>query len=237
MSLGFVLVHGGAHASWCWERLVPYLDHPALAVDLPGRGSKPADLHSLTVADCATSLVADIENSRLERVVLVGHSLAGVVLPAAAERIARRIAHLVFVSASIPPEGGNSLDSLPWHLRVLARRNARRADTREQMPKWLARRMFCSDMDENDTKYVLERLVPESISLVLENVSRTNLPPSIPITYVKLLRDKALSPSTQSRMIANLRAPAVRTLEAGHDAMISRPQELARILNEIATRL
>lgn len=235
MTLGFVLVHGGAHASWCWERLIPYLDHPALAVDLPGRGPKPADLDALTISDCVASVVGDIDGSGFDPLVLVGHSLAGVVLPAIAEKIPDRVLHLVFVSASIPPEGGNSIDSLPLHLRVLARRNSRRSPTRNQMPKWLARRMFCSDMNKGDTAYVLERLVPESIGLVFENVSRKNLPASVPISYIKLLRDKALSPRNQDRMIANLPEPAVRTLEAGHDAMISRPQELAKILNEIAT--
>jgi pimeloyl-ACP methyl ester carboxylesterase len=236
VNLGFVLVHGGAHASWCWERLIPYLQHPAIAVDLPGRGSKPADLSSLTVSDCVASVVDDIDRSGFDRVVLVGHSLAGVVLPAIAEKISDRVARLVFVSASIPPEGGNSLDSLPRHLRLLARRNARRTIGRDQMPRWLARRMFCSDMDEKDTAYVLERLVPESIGLVFENVSRANLPRNIPITYIKLLRDKALSPRIQERMIANLPGADVHSLEAGHDAMISRPKELAKLLDEIATR-
>ena len=234
MTLGFVLVHGGAHASWCWERLIPYLDHPAIAVDLPGRGSNPADLTTLTVSDCVASVVGDVDRTGMDRVVLVGHSLAGVVVPAIAEEIPDRIAHLVFLSASIPPERGSSIDSLPWHLRLLARRNSRQSSNRDQMPKWLARRMFCSDLDENDTTYVLERLVPESISLVFEKVSRVNLPASIPITYIKLLRDKALSPRNQDRMIANLPRPRVRTLDAGHDAMIGRPQELAQILNEIA---
>jgi pimeloyl-ACP methyl ester carboxylesterase len=232
MSDAFVLVHGGAHASWCWERLIPHLDRPALAVDLPGRGAKPADLHSLTVDECARSVVGDIERFGADRVILVGHSLAGVTLPAVAARIPERVARLVFVSASIPPEGGNSLDSLPWHLRLLGRVNAHRPYTR-QMPRWLARRMFCSDMNDADTRYVLDRLVPESIKIVEEKVSRAKLPATIPITYIKLMRDKTLSPRNQDRMIANLRGAEVLELAAGHDAMISRPRELAAILNAI----
>jgi pimeloyl-ACP methyl ester carboxylesterase len=51
-----VLVHGGALAADSWEltveeihRLCPELS--ILAVDLPGRRSKPGDLRTVTVAD------------------------------------------------------------------------------------------------------------------------------------------------------------------------------------------
>lgn len=41
----FVLVHGGSHAAWCWDRLVPLLAADervgaVVAVDLSGHGSK-----------------------------------------------------------------------------------------------------------------------------------------------------------------------------------------------------
>ena len=39
----FILVHGASHGSWCWQKLIPFLEelgHSALAVDLPGRAGK-----------------------------------------------------------------------------------------------------------------------------------------------------------------------------------------------------
>lgn len=38
----FLLVHGGSHGAWCWERLILELvarGHEAYAFDLPGHGS------------------------------------------------------------------------------------------------------------------------------------------------------------------------------------------------------
>ena len=46
MSVGVVLVHGSGMTSACWEPLLPLLQTPAIAVDLPGRGRRPADLLS-----------------------------------------------------------------------------------------------------------------------------------------------------------------------------------------------
>ena len=48
----FVLIHGGYHGAWCWDRLTPELEelgHQALAIDLPGcneRVEEPASLKS-----------------------------------------------------------------------------------------------------------------------------------------------------------------------------------------------
>lgn len=239
MSLSFVLVHGGGHGAWCWERLIPHLERPALAVDLPGRGSKPADLTRVGITECVDSIVSDVERAGIDRAVLVGHSMAGVIIPAVAERIPARVAHLVFLSASVPREGRASLDEVSPVIRLFAKRSIRRAlssdsPPRRGIPDRMARRMFCSDMGEEDTRYVLQRLGPEAIRVVLEKVTRAGLPSAIPRTYVKLTRDKALSPRRQDRMIANLGGADVVTIDAGHDAMISRPRELAAILNGIA---
>lgn len=82
-----VLVHGGAHAADCWDLTVEQLrrqapDLPVLAVDLPGRAGKPADLASVSIGDCVESVVADIEGAGLSDVVICGHSMAGVTISA-----------------------------------------------------------------------------------------------------------------------------------------------------------
>ena len=71
---GLVLIHGGAHASDCWElttaelaRLEPGLR--VLAVDLPGRRGKRGDLHAARIADWVDSVVADVDDAGLGEVV------------------------------------------------------------------------------------------------------------------------------------------------------------------------
>jgi len=37
----FVLIHGGWHGAWCWDRVVPLLEqagHEVVRFDLPGHG-------------------------------------------------------------------------------------------------------------------------------------------------------------------------------------------------------
>ena len=81
---------------------MPYLEAPALALDLPGRGRRPADLESITCEVWADSAVADIENAGLSDVILVGHSMAGLTLPRVLERIPERLARLMELIDTLP---------------------------------------------------------------------------------------------------------------------------------------
>lgn len=239
---GFILVHGGAHDARCWSRLVPHLDGPALAVDLPGRGSHPGDLSALTSADFVESAVADLDAfTEAERVVLVGHSMAGITLPGVVARRPDRVARVVFVSCFVPREGSTIMADMPAPMRVMAavlafrHRLRRRSPQQLQLSSFVAKRGFCSDMDGEQTAFTLSVLVPEVEGIVYERVSRADMPGPdvVPRTFVKLLRDRSLPPKLQDRLIANLGDCDVRTIDAGHDVMISRPAELASVLNEI----
>src|SRR5580700_2579463 len=118
---GFVLVHGGYHGAWCWEGLLPFLEGPVLAVDLPGRGNRPMSYDQVTIEGSADSVVRDIDAAGLGRVVLVGHSLGGATLPAVAGRLGPRVAHLVFVSCLVVADGGSVLPAGPERQQAEAR--------------------------------------------------------------------------------------------------------------------
>src|SRR5207302_157147 len=57
--VNYVFIHGGGSTARFWDRLLPYVDRPALAVDLPGRNGKPADFATLSVDDEVASALAD----------------------------------------------------------------------------------------------------------------------------------------------------------------------------------
>lgn len=43
--MSFVLIHGAGFGANCWDELIPHLNTEALAVDLPGRGTRPRTAH------------------------------------------------------------------------------------------------------------------------------------------------------------------------------------------------
>jgi pimeloyl-ACP methyl ester carboxylesterase len=95
----FVLVHGGGNGPWKWELLEPELvarGHTTLTVDMPvDRNDVGMDGYIDAVCD---QMAAGLEDDR--DIVLVGHSLAGHVIPYVANR--HPVQALVFLCAALP---------------------------------------------------------------------------------------------------------------------------------------
>ena len=102
-ALPVVFVHGlgSSHKAWQAEldRLRP--GRRAIAFDLRGHGDsdKPKEETGYSVAALTDDLEAVTSASGLQRFVLVGHSMAGVVLTAYAARHPQQVAGLVYVDA------------------------------------------------------------------------------------------------------------------------------------------
>lgn len=82
-----VFVHGGNHGAWCWQSVIDALEQAGyggrlLPVDVPGCGAK-RDRYSttLTIDEIAIELDAEVRARSIAQALLVGHSVAGILLP------------------------------------------------------------------------------------------------------------------------------------------------------------
>jgi pimeloyl-ACP methyl ester carboxylesterase len=94
----FLLIHGAFHGAWCWHKAIPELEkhgHGAQAIDLPGQGQDQTPLGNVTLDTMVDRIVTAL-TTLAGPVVLVGHSLAGMVISATAEKAPDRIKTLVF---------------------------------------------------------------------------------------------------------------------------------------------
>jgi len=111
----FVLVHGGFHGGWCWRRVAPPLRAAGHAVYTPTLTGLGERAHLATPAIGLDTHIRDVlgvlEYEELRDVVLVGHSMAGMVVTGVAERAADRLAHLVYLDACVPRDGECHLDA------------------------------------------------------------------------------------------------------------------------------
>ena len=101
----FALVHGAWHGPWCWERVVGPLrerGHEAVVPDLP---SEDPELGLEDYADTIERALGDADD-----VVLVPHSLGGLVGPVVARR--RPLRALVYVCGLVPEPGLSFGDQL-----------------------------------------------------------------------------------------------------------------------------
>ena len=227
----YVLVHGATFAGSCWDLMLPHLPCAVVAVDLPGRGSRPADLMQVTVRDFVDAVVDEIERRDLHDVVLVGHSLAGITLPGVAARIPERLARLVFVAATVPEHGQSVLEALDVATQAVAAESM--SGEHVDPPADWARAAFCNDMDDELTSWTLAHMGPEASGVMVEPVDLSGLDTAVPRTWILTLHDAVVDVERQ-RLYAERTGADVVELDAAHMAMISRPELLASLLGSLA---
>jgi len=239
-----VLVHGGAHAGDCWDLTADELacHEPKLrilAVDLPGRGRNPADLAASTIAGWVDSVVAQLEDASLGDVVVVGHSMGGLIVPGVVTRLgAARVREMILAAAFIPPQGSSVMETLRGPLAPLARLGPwidkfGKSGRSFAMPRAAARLAFWNAMSAEQRTYARSRLYPESARVIIECVDRSGMPAEVPRTWIMTLRDRALSPGQQRQCIKALGGvDTLVCIDTCHDLMYSEPEQLAAILLE-----
>ena len=196
---------------------------PVLAVRYPER---PA----LALQDYLRAIMQQIEAAGVGDMVLVAHSIGGCLALPLSDHYKSRVRGLVAVGAVVPPDGGSFAGSMPvpqrWILPLLLRFFGTRP------PDQAIRNELCHDLDAEQTAAVVENFRPESRYLYTDRVRYDSLPGRR--LYVRLTDDRSLSQDLQSQMIETLGQPEVRELPTGHLPMLSRPAELARIIEEFA---
>jgi pimeloyl-ACP methyl ester carboxylesterase len=236
-----VLIHGGWHGAWCWQRVVPLLrdmGNRVIAPDLPGHGSETTTPASRPYEQYV-SYVCNILDAQSDPVVLVGHSSGGVVISAVAEERPVKISVLVYLAAFLLPSGATprsaaqeDRESLLQSCLVVDPEGLTVSVTREG-----ARRVFYSDCTEEDAAWATNLLVPEPLIPPRATVPSIPKPRCWqgPRVYVECLQDKALGPTMQRKMYTESPYERVYSLQSGHSPFLSAPRALAASLHEVAS--
>ncbi|HEU5281623.1 MAG TPA: alpha/beta fold hydrolase [Gammaproteobacteria bacterium] len=98
-----ILVHGAWHGAWCWERMTPLLaakGYRVVAPDLPVN----SEHKKIGMQDYAEAIAALVQ-AESQPVILVGHSMAGIIISQVAEWVPEKIHELIYLSAYVPANG------------------------------------------------------------------------------------------------------------------------------------
>lgn len=235
----FVLVHGACHGAWCWEAVAERLNakgHRTVALDLPGHGRRAYEYAQASLLSYARAVVDAMALEGISKGIVVGHSMAGVVIPRVAELAPERVAHLVFLAAVVVPDGASMFETvytLPVRELLLGLARAHNGTCLYPAEMGLARWMNDMPRDHPVVQAALARLTPQPLGPVIERVDLKRFcAMNVPRTYVRCLRDMAVPPDRALAYAQRLGVKPV-DLDVAHDAMLSAPQEVARVLDRI----
>jgi pimeloyl-ACP methyl ester carboxylesterase len=223
----FVLIHGAFSGGWSWSKIVPLLEkegHTAIAPDMPGHGKKRNTPTKEVTLQNYTDCILEILDRQAEPVILVGHSMAGMVISQTAEYSPSKIKKLIYVCAFLLKDG-----------ECLQSRGGGHHDP-IKAPYEIFKELLCDDCSDIDAKWVRALMVPPpgrigstSIHITKENYG------SLPRIYIECLQDKAIPPSVQKQMYTNMPCERIITMNCSHFPLLSAPVELAENLISVLT--
>ena len=236
----FAFVHGGGQGGWVWAGCIAELERQSggtarcLALDVPGCGAKRGrDTSEIAFDDIAYELVDDVRAAGLTDALLVGHSQAGMVLPQMAKIAPELFRKLVFLTCSAPRPGHSTLDQMGMALHgANPDQVGWPVDPLTSSIEERFAVMFCNDMDDAAATAFLAQLGKDmwpQVSYEHSDWRRDHLA-AMPVTYIKCLQDMSLPPDWQDRFAKRLHTDEMVELDCGHQAMTTKPAELAAIL-------
>lgn len=231
----FLLVHGSWHGAWCWRDVLPLLrnaGHEAEAMDLPGHGEDRTPPGEVTLDSYADAVVAALR----PQTVLVGHSMGGYAITAAAERAAKRISHLVYLAAYVPLSGLSLVEMRkrgPRQPLLDAMVKSEDGVTVSLVPEQIEAK-FYHDCPAGTLNYARERLVPQPIAPTDTPLDVTERSAAIPASYIVCEDDRAVPAEYQAEMGSRL--DARHALPSGHSPFFAAPARLAELLMAIAEK-
>lgn len=235
----YVLVHGAWQAPYVWDSVKARLvsqGNNVTVVELPGHGADQTAPSTITL-DLYATAVENVLSQIPGKVILVGHSLGGMIISAVAEKMPSRIEKLVYLAAYLPASG-QSLFSLA------------QMDPNSELGQ-MGVLLFGADTVGVATNHIVSAFIQDGTAqvqnLVLQHYRpEPGAPLESPVTltaanfgavekyYIQTLMDHVVSPYLQNKMIAAApRVSEVYSINTSHSAFLAKPDSVAILLTQI----
>lgn len=232
----YVLVHGAWQGEWAWDLVKPQLEafgHTVITLDLPGSGKDTTPSQNITL-DSYVNTVTTIINQQNEKVILVGHSMGGIVITQTAELIPNKIDKLVYLCAFLPQNGeslGSKLDGEAGPQFSINENDM----TAELIPELIEQTFLNATEDGSIKGASFNQMRPQPLGPFQKElkISEENFE-TVNRIYIETTLDRAIPIDFQRRMHTETTCTKIITLEADHSPFFSKTTELVNCLNELS---
>lgn len=233
----FVLVHGAWQGTSTWDWVVHELEKAGHKVYVPTLTGLGAHAHQLTPEVNLETHIRDVlgllSYEGLQKVILVGHSYAGMIITGVAEQAKDRLARLVYVDAFIPDDGQSALQLLPDAIQQAFRTQAqtegdgwRLKGSEHQLDLWGLK-------EGNARDFVRSKLCDFSLNCFNQPINLTsNAAAALDRTYIACTADGYPARVVFQQFAERAKRESWRyhELPTGHDCHVEMPEEFSHLL-------
>jgi pimeloyl-ACP methyl ester carboxylesterase len=232
MTNTYVLVHGAWMGKFCWTEVVSRLEtlgNTVLTLDLPAHGddTTPAENVSLdSYRDAVLNVIGDRNN-----VILVGHSMAGMVISAVAEVIPAQLKSLVYLCAYLPQNGETLYQLSEEDKESLTGHYWRQENPESYSPAWIAAEgiveVFGADCPDQYQALIVKKHRQEPLAPMVTPITLTKERyDTVPRFYIETLADRTVSHQLQTLMLSRVTVQKRFQLSSSHCPFFSVPDQL-----------
>jgi pimeloyl-ACP methyl ester carboxylesterase len=232
----YLLVHGAWHGGWCWRQVSRRLraaGYDVFTPTLTGLGERAHLMRPETgLATHVQDILGTLTYEDLYDVVLVGHSYAGMVISGVAEQAAERLAHLAYFDAFVPGDGQALADFQSAGAHERYAELARVKGNGYGLPPFS--RTFGVTREE-DLAWMDSRLGLQPLKTFLDPV-RLSSPQArqLPRTYIYCTTPGGAPFEQFANRLRTDNDWRYVEIATGHDAMVTEPEQLSRLLLDLA---
>ncbi len=234
----YVLVHGAwaDESAWGFVRNQLAVNANVVVVNLPAHGIDLTAANAVSLSDYVKN-VTDIINQQPGKVILVGHSMAGIVVSQVAENIPSKISKVIYVSAYLPKNGEDllTLSNQDLESKVGGALEFSADYTAATIKKEMIALAVCADCPDFMKEVLVKYHKPEPAKPLGEKVVLSNTKfGSVPKYYIHTSQDMAVGYELQKMMVkSNGNIKQTFTMNTSHLPFVVQPQEFVKILTSI----
>jgi pimeloyl-ACP methyl ester carboxylesterase len=185
----------------------------------------------LTLDTFTDDIAQVIETEELSDVILVGHSFGGLPVSGVADRIPERIRHLVYLDSLLVPPGKSPFDILAPEVVAKRLKAAEESSGGLSLPPQPPETFGVSD--PADIAWLQRRLTPHPLGTYASALNITHpVGNGLPCTYIACTQPPYAFLDQVKTWVRAQEGWRWLEIQTGHDAMITAPDELARMLAE-----
>lgn len=233
----YVLVHGAwaDESAWSMVRNQLAVHANVVVVNLPAHGTDQTDGRKVGQAEYVKA-VSDVINQQAGKVILVGHSMAGMIISQIADKMPNKIDKLIYVSAFLP-KNGQSLNGIVDQFL-----NGQKLDIFEfnqdytliGVKKEALPTVVCADCPQDMQETLVKYHRPDPVKAFNDKVVLGANFAAVPKYYISTKNDNAVPYALQQQMIkGNGKVKKVYEMETSHLPFVVQPEKFLEIISSI----